>query len=216
MIGIKQDKPEDVLQIWDQIRTSYGNDLVASDAYNIVEPLLIERGLLNDLPPAVGLSGQEIEERLFKAAVNLAIDGNYSQALPRLEEYLRQYENGNHIGEANFYLANCLNDAEDYSGALLSYEKVLSLPPSEFTEASALGAATLSWNGDDYPRALDHYRLLGEVTTLQSNRLEASIGSMRCYYLLDKPEEALGFANEVYNDKSTPESIKRTAALWLG
>ena len=68
LIGIKQDKPEDVLQIWDQIRTLYGNDPVASDAYNIVEPLLIERGLLNDLPPAVGLSGQEIEERLFKAA----------------------------------------------------------------------------------------------------------------------------------------------------
>lgn len=216
LIGIKQDKPEDVLQIWDQIKTSYGNDPVASDAYNIVEPLLIERGLLNDLPPAVGLSGQEIEERLFKAAVNLAIDGNYSQALPRLEEYLRQYENGSHISEANFYLATCLNDAEDYSSALLLYEKVLSLPPSEFTEASALGAATLSWNAGDYPRALNHYRLLAEVTKLQSNRLEASIGLMRCYYLLDQPEEAFGFANEVYNDESTPESIKRTAALWLG
>ncbi len=216
LIGIKQNKPEDVLLIWDQIRTSYGNDPVASDAYNIVEPLLIERGLLNNLPPAVGLSGQEIEERLFKAAVNLAIDGNYTLALPRLEEYIKQYENGNHVGEANFYLATCLNDAEDYSGALLLYEKVLNLPPSEFTEASALCAATLSWNAGNYPRALDHYRLLGEVATLQSNRLEASIGSMRCYYLLDQSQEAFRFANEVYNDESTPESIKRTAALWIG
>ena len=216
LIGIKQDRPEEVLKIWDQIRTSYGNDPVASDAYNIVEPLLIERGLLDNLPPAVGLTGQEIEERLFKAAVNLAIDGNYSQALPRLEEYLRQYENGSHVGEAHFYLATCLNDAQDASGALLSYEKVISLPPSEFTEASALGAATLSWNAGDYPRALDHYRLLSEVATLQSNKLESSIGSMRCYYLLDQPEQAFEYANEVYIDESTPESIKRTAALWLG
>ena len=216
LIGIKQNQDEEVLKIWDLIRSSYGNDPIASDAYNIVEPLLIERGLLDNLPPAVGLTGQEIEERLFKAAVNLAIDGNYTQALPRLEEYLRQYENGNHIGEASYYLATCLNDAQDHSGALLSYEKVLSLPPSEFTEAAALGAATLSWNAGDYPRALDHYRLLAEVSTIQSNKLESSIGTMRCYYLLDQPEQAFDFANEVYNEESTPESIKRTAALWLG
>ncbi len=216
LIGIKQSQDEEVLKIWDQIRSSYGNDPIASDAYNIVEPLLIDRGLLDNLPPAVGLTGQEIEERLFKAAVNLAIEGNYSQALPRLEEYLRQYENGNHIGEANFYLATCLNDAQDFSGALLSYEKVLNLPPSEFTEAAALGAATLSWNAGDYPRALDHYRLLAEVATIQSNKLESSIGSMRCYYLLDQPDQAFEFANEVYNEESTPASIKRTAALWLG
>ena len=216
LIGIKQNKPEEVLEIWGQIQTSYGNDPVASDAYNIVEPLLIDRGLLDNLPPAVGLTGQEIEERLFKAAVNLAIDGNYSQALPRLDEYLRQYENGNHVCEAHFYLATCLNDASDASGALLAYEKVLSLPPSEFTEASALGAATLSWNNGDYTRALDHYRLLAEVATLQANKLESSIGSMRCYYLLDQTEQAFEYANNVYVDESTPESIKRTAALWLG
>ena len=162
------------------------------------------------------MSGQEIEERLFNAAVSLAIDGNYSQALPRIEEYLRQYENGNHICEANFYLASCLNDAGDASGALLAYEKVLNAPPSEYSEASALGAATLSWNAGDYPRALSHYRVLSEIATLQANSLEASIGSMRCYYLLDQPDMAKSFAIEVYNEDSTPESIKRTAALWLG
>jgi TolA-binding protein len=216
LIGIKQNKPEEVLATWDKIRTTYGNDPVASDAYNIVEPLLIERGLLDNLPPAVGLTGQEIEQRLFKAAVNLAIEENYSKALPRLEEYLRQYENGTHLVEAHFYLAACLNDANDRSGALLAYEKVLAFPPSEFTEASALGAATLAWNTGDYPRALGHYRLLSEVSSLQANKLEASIGSMRCYYLLDQPEQAFSFANDVYTDPGTPESIKRTAALWLG
>ena len=62
LIGIKQDNPEEVLEIWDQIRTSYGNDPVASDAYNIVEPLLIERGLLDNLPPAVGLMDKKLRK----------------------------------------------------------------------------------------------------------------------------------------------------------
>jgi hypothetical protein len=39
---------------------------------------------------------------------------------------------------------------------------------------------------------------------------------MRCYYLLEQPAQAFTFANDVYTDAGTPESIKRTAALWLG
>ncbi len=216
LIGIKQDRPDDVLLTWDRIRTTYGNDPVAADAYNIVEPLLIERGLLDNLPPAVGLTGEDIESRLFDAAVGLALEENYTKALPRLEEYLRQYENGHHIAEAQFYLAACLNNASDKSGALLAYEAVIALPPGDFTEAAALAAATLSWNEGDYPRALTHYRLLADISSIQANKLESSIGQMRCYYLLDQPAQAFTFANDVYTDPGTPESIKRTAALWLG
>jgi TolA-binding protein len=216
LIGIKQNKPEDVLSTWDEIRTTYGNDPVASDAYNIVEPLLIERGLLDNLPPAVGLTGDEIENRLYQAAVSLALDENYTKALPRLEEYLRQYENGHHVDEAHFYLAACLNNAGDKNGALLSYEKIIALPPGEFTEAAAIAAATLAWNEGDYPRALTHYRLLSDIASIQSNKLESSIGQMRCYYLLEQPAQAFKFANDVYTDPRTPESIKRTASLWLG
>ena len=39
---------------------------------------------------------------------------------------------------------------------------------------------------------------------------------MRCYYLLDQPAQAFTFANNVYSDPGTPESIKRTASIWLG
>ena len=216
LIGIKQNRPDDVLETWDRIRTTYGNDPIAADAYNIVEPLLIDRGLLDNLPAAVGLSGEDIESRLFDAAVGLALEEKYTQALPRLEEYLRQYDNGHHLDEAHFYLAACLNNAGDKNGALLSYETVLALPPGDFTEAAALAAATLAWNEGNYPRALQHYRLLADISSIQSNKLESSIGQMRCYYLLDQPAQAFTFANNVYSDPGTPESIKRTASIWLG
>ena len=216
LIGIKQNRPDDVLETWDRIRTTYGNDPIAADAYNIVEPLLIDRGLLDNLPAAVGLSGEDIESRLFDAAVSLALEEKYTQALPRLEEYLRQYENGNHLDEAQYYLAACLNNAGDKNGALLSYEAVLALPPGDFTEAAALAAATLAWNEGDYPRALTHYRLLADISSIQSNKLESSIGQMRCYYLLDQPAQAFTFATDVCSDPGTPESIKRTALIWLG
>ena len=81
---------------------------------------MIERGLLDNLPPALGITGQEIEEKLF----NALLDSLLTVTTPRhyhVLKYLRQYENSNHIYEANFYLAACLNDAGDAPGALLAY-----------------------------------------------------------------------------------------------
>ena len=43
LVGVKLEQDDKVLTLWDRIRIDYGNDNVASDAYNIVEPLLTER-----------------------------------------------------------------------------------------------------------------------------------------------------------------------------
>ena len=93
---VKQGEDDKVLSLWDNIRTNYGNDNVAADAYNIVEPLLIQRGLLDNLPPAVGLDGAEIEQRFFESASYLALEDRCAEAIPRLSEYVRQYPGGTH------------------------------------------------------------------------------------------------------------------------
>ena len=105
LVGVKLGQDDKVLALWDRIRTEYGNDNVASDAYNIVEPLLIERGLLSDLPAAVGLDGDAIEQRIFESASFMALENRCAEAIPRLKEYLRQYPAGPHFSEAQFYSA---------------------------------------------------------------------------------------------------------------
>ena len=214
LVGVKLEQNDKVLALWDRIRTEYGNDNVASDAYNIVEPLLIERGLLSDLPAAVGLDGDAIEKRIFESASFMALENRCAEAIPRLKEYLRQYPAGPHFSEAQFYLGNCLFDQDSTEAAYDAYVAVLAMPACEFTEASALGAATISWNRGDHRQALEHYETLEEVSTLQSNQLEAAIGQMRCHYLLGQELEASDFAARVMYDPATPEDIRRTAKLW--
>ena len=214
LVGVKLNQDDKVLALWDRIRTEYGNDNVASDAYNIVEPLLIERGLLNDLPAAVGLDGDAIEQRIFESASFMALENRCAEAIPRLKEYLRQYPAGPHFSEAQFYLGNCLFDQDSTEAAYGAYVAVLAMPASEFTEASALGAATISWNRGNHRQALGHYETLEQVSALQSNQLEAAIGQMRCHYLLGQESEASDFAARVMYDPATPEDIRRTAKLW--
>ena len=88
------------------------------------------------------------------------------------------------------------------------------MPAGEFTEASSLGAATIAWNAGDHRAALGHYETLEEVAMLQTNRLEAAIGQMRCHYLLGQENQASDFAARVMYDPATPDDIRRTAKLW--
>ena len=214
LVGVKQEQEDKVLSLWDRIRTEYGNDNVAADAYNIVEPLLIKRGLLNNLPSAVGLDGAEIEQRIFESASYPALENRCDEALPRLQEYIRQYPAGLHISEAQFYLGNCQFDQGATEEAYAAYVSVLAMPAGEFTEAAALGAATIAWNAGNHRAALGHYETLEEVALLQTNRLEAAIGQMRCHYLLGQESQASNFAARVMYDPATPDDIRRTAQLW--
>ena len=213
---MKQDQPAEVLALWDEIRTNYANDAIASDAYNVVEPVLIDQGLLNDLPPGVGLNTDEIEARLFNAARDAALERECEKATRRLEEYITAYVNGAYWTEAHFFLANCAYDQGNLDLARESFETVLQAPVNDFTEPSALGAATIAWNAQDLVGAKQHYQTLEATSVLQENALEARIGLMRCHYLLEETEEAMQYANLVIEDAQTPADISATARYWRG
>ena len=216
LIGVKQGAEEEVLSYWDIIRTEYGQDAIAGDAFNVVEPLLIDRGFLDNIPSGVGLNGDQIEERLFDAARSLAMERNCEKAISRLEEFIRAYEQGRFLTEAHFFLGNCAFDEGEIDVARSAFDFVLNQPAGDYTEIAALGAATMAWNASDLTSALRHYSTLESVSVLRENQLEARIGLMRCHYLLDDFDAAKNYANQVVDDPQTPDDIKRTALYWRG
>ena len=82
----------------------------------------------------------------------MAIENRCAEAIPRLKEYLRQYPAGPHFSEAQFYSATVSLYGSTES-AYVAYVAVLAMPASEFTEASALGAATIAWNRGEHRQA---------------------------------------------------------------
>lgn len=216
LIGIKQGEDEEVLVLWDRIRNEYGTDPIAGDAYNVVEPLLIDRGLLDGLPSGVGLDGDEIEERLYTAARSLALARDCDKAVVRLGEYIRSYDSGQFLTEAHFFLGNCAYDLGRNAEAREAFEYVLAQPTNDYTEQAALGAATMAWNASDLSIARNHYAILEAVSVQTENLLEARIGLMRCHYLLNEPDPAKVYADQVLADDRTPDDIRRTALFWRG
>ena len=137
LVHVKQGEDDKVLSLWDNIRTNYGNDNVAADAYNIVEPLLIQRGLLDNLPPAVGLDGAEIEQRFFESASTSRwrIAARSDSAFV---EYVRQYP-GAHTWPKRSSTWRIASLTKTSRLGVRVVRAVLALPAGDFSEAAALG-----------------------------------------------------------------------------
>ena len=216
LVGMKEGKEDEVMRTWDRIRTEYGKDPIAADAFLVVEPLLIERGLMDQIPPGVGLQPDEIENRLYEAAEGLALKKEHGKAITRLSEYIRQYPEGRHRVEAHYFLGISQQAMQDEASALLAYAYVLEQPVNDFTENTASAAAALAWKQQDYVTARRYYQMLEGSAHSQEKLLEARVGLLRCHYLLEDFASAQIYADWVLGDEQTPDDIRRTALFWRG
>jgi TolA-binding protein len=216
LIYVKQDNNPKVIEYWNRIKIEYPNDKVTIDAFNLVESVLLEEGLMDELPTNLGLSNTDIEARVFGAAADPAITGDCSKAIPKLEDYLRKYQPGLYAVQANYYLASCYFQQGNQDKALESYNFVIAQPVSDFTEESLVAAATINFNRKNYDQALNMYIELETVARLDQNVLEAQIGQMRCHYLLGQKNYALEYAERVIANSATPADFLQIAQLWKG
>lgn len=211
LVAVKQDRDDDALALWEQISTNYPDDEVTKDAFLLVEPLLVERDRLDDLPDVVGLSADDIAERTYAAAQDLALSDECGAAIPKLEQFIEKHPESIRVLPARFHLGQCRFETGDREGALAALEAVVVAPLSDFHEPALVLAATLRYNREEFDRALSHYRQLEQVAVLKRHVLEARIGIMRCSRALGDGETVLAYVGPILEDAETPEDI-RTAA----
>ena len=207
LIAIKQGREEDALSLWQTISTTYPDDDVTKDAFLLVEPLLVDRGQLDALPDIVGLSDDDIAEKTYVAAQDLALSGQCAAAMPKLQAFLDKHPESVRVTAARYHLGQCQFEAEQFDEALLTLESVVKGPLSDYHESALVLAATLRFNREEWTEALGHYQRLETVATLKRHVLEARIGIMRCSRELGDADTVLDYVGPILNDPETPDDI---------
>lgn len=211
LVAIKQGEDEAALALWAQISSQYPEDEVTKDAFLLVEPLLVERGQLDNLPDVVGLSEDDIAERTYAAAQELALSGACPKAIPKLTQFLEDHPQSIRTLAAGFHLGHCQFEEGDFDAALTRLEDVVKAPLSDYHESALVLVATMRYNRNEWPEALAHYQHLERVSELKRHVLEARIGIMRCSRELGNGETVLAYVGPILDDTETPEDIRMAA-----
>jgi len=215
-------KNDESLHYFTDLVAKYPDSQESDEAIDYIRNIFIAAQRPGDFINFMKQNGKPVsyteEDSLTYHAAALRYEAkDFDNASIGLKDYLSKYSDGRYAVEANFFLAEILNNSKDTKAALPYYSAVADRAPNKYAERSALQAArTCYFDLKDYDKAESYFILLRKVASQQENKLEAMRGLLRCQYKLQHWKDAVTNARELLNEKGLATDDKMIAYLLLG
>ena len=152
----------------------------------------------------------------YITAENLYMTGDCDKAKSGFIKYIERFKDGKFLINANYYRGDCHYKSQEYDDALNSFNYILDKPKNAFTEPAFLRAANINYWNDNYEEALKDYIQLESIAEVKANIMEAKKGQMRCYFYLNKYEDAIKLGDEVLATEKISDDLRREASYIVG
>ena len=161
-------------------------------------------------------SEEEREKMLFSSADQLHRMGRHSAAMTSLQSFLSAYPDGPYTSKAWYLMAESLRSTGNKEEASDAYLKVMKRgDDTALAESATVTYALLALEMERYPRAVEAYGSLLNLSSSASVRQGALLGRMRAYYRSRKWEEAAKDARLLIADATLPSAQMREAQYTL-
>jgi tetratricopeptide (TPR) repeat protein len=213
----QQNNTNQAIEAYKHIISDYPQSTEKTAALDALKNLFIE----NNQPAMYGQLLKEyhlqsadssaLDSTYYAAAENQFAGGNFTQALPALEQYLSKFPQGAFTVKAHYYKGEIHYLQKDYGTALKDYEYVLKGKWNEFTESSALKAGNIAYRDSDYQHALQYYDKLRSTALGNENLNKAYSGLMKTSYELKMYDNTASYADTILT-LPMPADAERMAA----
>lgn len=205
-----------------KVLTDYPRSAAAQQALYSLQESLTALGRTEEFDQALASfkaqnpNSKATESVEFEAAKSLYLAEKYSQALPRVQAYLKQYPDNALAPDARFILADSYLRTGNKAQALPLLKAVVTENKSEFVNRAVGRVADLELENKNYPEAIKYYERL---RTASSNRREvatATLGLLRAYYDGGDYQKARATATDLQGLAGATANATNTALLYQG
>ena len=162
------------------------------------------------------LSQASKDSSVFNAAKKFYLENDYPVAIKNLKAYLNAYPKALFVNQANYFLAESHLSLEQYNEALPYYEALVDLPRGEFSERAYYYSAKINFKNQEFAKASVRYLALEQISEYAAYVLEAQIGLMRCYKILNQNDKSIEYAIKVESNEKVSNLVKYEAVLQQG
>lgn len=171
---------------------------------------------VESLGTQTSVSMAEQDSLSYITAENLYMTGDCDKAKSSFIKYIDRFKDGKFLINAHYYSGDCQYKSQEYDEALASFNYILDKPKNPFTEPAFLGAANINYWNKDYEEALNNYIQLENIAEVKTNIQAAKTGRMRCYFYLNKYEEAIKAATHVLEAEKLTDNMRSEANYIMG
>lgn len=217
LIYYNKNENQKALQLFKAIAKEYPNSSESIQAIASAKLIYMDMGQVNEYASwAKGLgyvevSDLELENATYESAERQYIQQNEKEAIAGFEKYINEFPNGMRYVNAQFYLAQLYQNADQKSKAVALYEKVVASGSNEFTEQSLTRLTQLLLDAGSYLKAKPYLEELEKTATIAQNKVYAQSNLMRVCYTEKLYAQAIEYANKVLADKSIDVRVKNDA-----
>ncbi|HPF89609.1 MAG TPA: tetratricopeptide repeat protein [Flavobacteriales bacterium] len=155
----------------------------------------------------------DLDEKYYRSAETLYLDGKCTQAIGAFGDYLDKYPRGAFAVNARFYRGDCLYREGRYEQALPDLEATVQADATQFLESALFGASDILYREKRWEGALEYFAQLEPVASFPQNRLAAQVGQMRCLKELGRSADAAKAAARVAANSDATADLKSEAGL---
>ena len=198
---------DEALNTFDQLLNQYPGTTESRDALSTVKDIYVKQNRVDEYfayvkrTTKVTVSSVEQDSTTYTAAEDRYMEGDYSQAITGLENYLNRFPNGLFALQAHYYAADAHFRLGHNNEALPHYVAVASAAKNQYTESSLYNGANIAYNQGDYDRALSLYQKLVATAETDASRLQGRVGAMRCQVRLGATQATIDAANALLAER---------------
>lgn len=157
----------------------------------------------------------EVEKLAYENAKNLYFTNKYPQAIEAFIDFMNDYTSSILAYDAAFYVAESYFKTNQTANALLFYYEVIQTSKSSFVNRAVIKAAEIEFLQKEYKRAIQNYYTLYSISDAKQDQSTAVLRLMEIYFIVNKPDSVLYFANEVLRLGDVLPGSCRKAQLYV-
>lgn len=188
------------ISMYKEIIALYPNSEEASTSLATLESMMVDQNRVdeyNQLAQKLGVSSSSKEDSLqYKAVEKVYFRDDLPGAVSGFEKYLKAYPNGKYHSLAAYYLANCYYRQNNNAASLSLYKKLIGDAENPNLEMTLVRAASLSYDAGNYAEAATYFAQLEGVAS-KEHKKAATLGLLRCYFLLKEYDKTIAAATDV-------------------
>jgi TolA-binding protein len=212
---------EKALAIYKDVVSKYPSTPEATEALTGVRNLYISMGQPQEYfdyiknISSVNISNGAQDSITYEAAEQLYLKREFKTAANGFNDYIQKFPNGFFILNASYYKAECAYMSGELDKALEGYLVVTNSSRNIFTEKSLLKAGEILVKNESCNQAIKIYLELEQLADFQDNIISAQIGLMRCYHLMEDPDNTMIYARKlIEGDKISNPTISEANLLY--
>jgi Uncharacterized protein conserved in bacteria len=212
-------KSNEALNLFKRVAKDFPSTAEALQAVASAKIIYIDQGRVDEYAnwvktlDFVDIEDAEVDDATYVAAEQPYLQNKPMQALPRFEEYLKQFPNGQHALKAHFYLGQLYFADNASENAIPHYAFVVGKERSEFSEQALARISELYLVKKDYQNALKYLKRLETEADFPQNIVFAQTNSMKASYELKQYAEAVAYADKVLQNSKIDNAIKSDAQI---